>query len=417
MTSHLNTMTNIKRLQFGPKKCHKIHIGCDDSKCTKDYIDTWKMENTNGKATSILDFVDAEGENHEIEILKSDTYLGDIIQSNGKNNQNIEERRKKGNGAIKQICKLLDELCLGNYYFAVAKVLRDSLLLSTLLCNSEAWYNLTKDDISVLESVDEDLLRKILQAHSKTPKEMLYLESGSIPIRFVIMSKRLNFLWYILNENDETLIKKFFMAQLNNPVKGDWVSRVKKDLEELELSYEFTTIKAKSKSEFKRMVKIKIQEKALHYLTSIQATHSKSKHIVYSELSLQEYLKPECNLTIKEKAFTFAARTYMLDIHCNFKKGKSDLLCRKCLLDNETQEHLLSCPALSDNSILTSSNVPKYDDLFSQSIDKIETISKILLQKFNQLHQVHRSTPCAATKVPHSTHCDATIVPSRIGIK
>ena len=65
---------------------------------------------------------------------------------------------------------------------------------------------------------------------------MLYLESGSIPIRFVIMSKRLNFLWYILNENDETLIKKFFMAQLNNPVKGDWVSRVKKDLEELELS-------------------------------------------------------------------------------------------------------------------------------------------------------------------------------------
>ena len=47
-----------------------------------------------------------------------------------------------------------------------------------------------------------------------------------------------------------------------------------------------TTIEAKSKFEFKRMVKVKIQEKAPHYLTSIQATHSKSKNIVYSELAL-----------------------------------------------------------------------------------------------------------------------------------
>ena len=63
-----------------------------------------------------------------------------------------------------------------------------------------------KKEISSLESVDEILLRKIFAAHSKTPLEMLYLESGNIPIRFVIKSKRINYLWYILNEDEDSLI-------------------------------------------------------------------------------------------------------------------------------------------------------------------------------------------------------------------
>ena len=278
------------------------------------------------------------------------------------------------------------------------------MLLSTLLSNSEAWYNLTQSDISVLEKVDEELLRKIFHAHSKTPLELLYLESGSIPIRFILMSRRLNFLWYILNENEETLISKFFTAQVNKPVKGDWVSRVKLDLTELDLNHDFKEIKAKTKIEFKRIVKSKILEKAFQYLTSLQATKSKSKNIVYSELSIQDYLKPECKLSIKEKAFTFATRTSMLDLKSNFKNGLSDILCRKCNLEDETQKHILFCPAISDLSILKVDQIPKYEDIFKNSVDKIESLTKILLQKFNLLHQVHRPS----TEISVDKSCAAT---------
>ena len=66
-------------------------------------------------------------------------------------------------GTVRQICKFLDELCLGEYYFQVANTLRDSLLLSTLFSNNEAWYDLTANDISKLENVDEDLLQRIFQ--------------------------------------------------------------------------------------------------------------------------------------------------------------------------------------------------------------------------------------------------------------
>ena len=52
------------------------------------------------------------------------------------------------------------------------------MLVSSLLCNSEAWFNLTKSELDILETVDVMLLRSLLNAPQSTPKEMLFLELG-----------------------------------------------------------------------------------------------------------------------------------------------------------------------------------------------------------------------------------------------
>ena len=87
-------------------------------------------------------------------------------------------------------------------------------------------------------------------------------------------------------------------------------------------------------------------------------------------------------MTIVEKQFTFHARSRMLNLKSNFKQGNSDLSCRACRTDEESQRHILQCSALSDSSILTGENVPEYDDLMSQDSVKIEAIGKILNSKF-----------------------------------
>ena len=125
-TCHLNTQTNIKKLQFGQNKCHKLHIGKTNSLCTHDFIDTWKLQRNEEVVSSILDLKDVEGQEHEIEIFSSDCYLGDVIQSNGKNDLNIKEREGRGSGAVKQILNMLNDLCLGEYHFEVANILRSS---------------------------------------------------------------------------------------------------------------------------------------------------------------------------------------------------------------------------------------------------------------------------------------------------
>ena len=70
-----------------------------------------------------------------------------------------------------------------------------------------------------LEKVDEQLLRKILSAHPKTPTELLYLELGAIPVRFILMSRRINYLWYLIHDKEGSLLKTFLKLNVTNPLK------------------------------------------------------------------------------------------------------------------------------------------------------------------------------------------------------
>ena len=398
-TAHLNAQTNIKRLQFGAKKCHKLHIGKSNVVCPVNTINTWDLVPKHENVTSVFDLSDKEGEKFKMTCVSSDLYLGDLLQNNGKNDLNIVERTKRGYGAVQQIMQLLEDLCLGKYYFEAACLLRNSLLLSSLLSNSESWYDLTTNEIQKLESVDEQLLRKIFSAPFSTPKELLYLESGCIPIRFILKSRRLNFLWYILNEKDDSLIKEFLRAQCESPVKGDWVITVLEDLQELGINKSFDDISEISKDAFKKMVKEKVKKKALFFLKDLQQTHSKSKNLDYKDLELQNYL--ESDLSIKEKSFIFLARSRMLDLKCNFKVGRSDLLCSKCGIEEETQQHLLSCALLVENCVVNSDYVPQYSDLFSNDSMKLRMIGRILITKFkllkNDKTMCTNNILCAAT--------------------
>ena len=71
--------------------------------------------------------------------------------------------------------KKLKGIPFGKYYFEVAMILRISLLVSSVLCNSEAWYNVTDAELDYLETVDLMLLRKVLNTPKSTPKEFMYL--------------------------------------------------------------------------------------------------------------------------------------------------------------------------------------------------------------------------------------------------
>jgi len=93
-TAHLNAQTNLKKLQYGESKCRKLHIGKSHAVCPNNTIDAWKLVKPHEDVTSILDLVNTEAVKHEIETTSHDKHLGDILQDNGKNTINIEERVK-----------------------------------------------------------------------------------------------------------------------------------------------------------------------------------------------------------------------------------------------------------------------------------------------------------------------------------
>ena len=161
--------------------------------------------------------------------------MGDILSADGTNLKNVISRQNKSIGINKQIGNMLREVCYGPYHFEVALVFRETLLLSSILTNSEAWYKVKDNEIDILEKSDENLLRSIFETPVTTTKCMLYLESGVKPIRFHFMSRRLMFLWYILNEDESCLLLRFFRAQENNTCKGDWMNSISEDLYYLDI--------------------------------------------------------------------------------------------------------------------------------------------------------------------------------------
>ena len=80
----------------------------------------------------------------------------------------------------------------------------------------------------------------------------------------------------------------------------------------------------------------------------------------------------------------FAARTHMLDLNCNFKIGKSDLLRRKCSKENETQKHIMFCTAINENDLTVNNQIPTYENIYQGDTSKLELTTKILMKKFKQ---------------------------------
>ena len=178
----------------------------------------------------------------QMEDTDEEKYLGDIISKDGRNIKNIKARVNKGKGIVKRILDILEGIPFGQLYFQVAILLRNCLLVSSVLCNSETWFNLTLAELELLESVDLMLLRTLLATPKSTPKEMFYLELGLLPFREIIRQRRLNFLHYILNQDAESIIFKVFEKQTQEKHKRYWVSCVLLDLEDVKLNPTFVEI-------------------------------------------------------------------------------------------------------------------------------------------------------------------------------
>jgi hypothetical protein len=214
MNQFINFKTGTKRLQFGTAKCIKMHIGKGESNilCKDLQVGGWKVDvitdPITGKCSRSESFIGYE----KMKIKKEQTYLGDLLSNDGSHTKNVQQRSNKGLGVINQVMQILESTFFGKYYFEVAVVLRESLFLSSLLLNSEAWVNYSDKDVRILEQCDEILMTKILDCDANTSNALKYLELGILPVRFEIMRRKISVLQYILKEDKNSMIYQILKA-------------------------------------------------------------------------------------------------------------------------------------------------------------------------------------------------------------
>ena len=321
--AYINARIEQSKQLFNGTKCHSMHTGKQNQPC------------------SVLN-----AHEQKINRVAKEKYVGDIITSDGKHSKNILDRRSKGIGVISEIASILNGLCLGEHYFNTALMLRQAMLLQVLLSNSETWLRLTKGDMKRLEGVDQSFLRRIFQVPISTPIAFLYLETGCIPIRYIMKMKRVMYLHHILTRKEDALISRAFWAQVHKPLKNDWCMVVKEDLDSIGLGHlSYKEIQSMKQESLRDVLKTKIRESAFTQLLSDKNRSSKLKSLQYTCLEIQPYLTARNKLNVREKRLLFRWRSHMINVKQNM--GMKNAKCPLCKEANDTQYHLLTCPSLS----------------------------------------------------------------------
>ena len=174
------------------------------------------------------------------------------------------------------------------------------------------------------------------------------------------------YLHYILSLEDDQLLSRVFAAQCENPVPNDWCLKVKQDLIDFEINYNFEDIKHMKKEQFKKVVKKACKNKAFEYLLKEKEKVSGKMGILnYSSLEMQPYLVTR-EITSCKKKVLFKLRVRMDFVRNNFGDRSN---CFVCNIEKDKSEHLIQCQKLKDDIKEIRENTDyQYSDLFSDNV-------------------------------------------------
>ena len=148
LNTTVNTFIEHKKLRLNAKKCAKMHIGKKCMNCPK-----LKVHDT------------------EMKTSEKEKYLGDFINTSGNIKDTPTARITRGNAILVELRSILNEIPLGTRRTEIGLALREAWFINGCLFNSDVWFNVSAQDVQKLEVVDNQILRHILGAHSKTPVE------------------------------------------------------------------------------------------------------------------------------------------------------------------------------------------------------------------------------------------------------
>ena len=294
---------------------------------------------------------------------------------------------------ITQISSILSTISLGSFHFDIAMVLREALFINSIMSNSEIWHNVKLGHVQSLEKLDMQLLRKIVNAHSKTACEALFFELGKLPLRFTLSKRRLMYLWQILHRDTDELTWKVYQAQKLKTSRGDWYQIIQTERENLHITLSDEEIEKMSREKYKSIVEKHIQSEGLKYLCGLAAPHSKSDLIVSDKLEKKPYFSDR-RFSKEDVQILFSLRTKMTNCKTNFKNqfGENNLQCRICQDKNsiEDEDHILICPELTDGkSEVQFTDV--YGDVDSQ-YSAVKAFKKIIRRRNVYIEMMEKSS-------------------------
>ena len=356
--SHENAKTfgKRKKLTYSKNKCKTMVVNANkEDKSPVLYIDEVKLE----------------------EVSKI-TYLGDVFNDRGNNIDLIDDRVKRGLSALVRIEAVVRETCLGIHTVNVHLLLYQSLFLSCVLFNSQAWSNLLKErDVKPLQCLQMKLLKKILDVPKSTANSFTCLEFGVLPIKYEIHKNQLMFLHHILNLHAEDPVRVMLHNMKLLSGEKNWWKGVESLLKKYGVNEDDAT---KSKMVFRTIVGKSIGQVAFKELTDECKSKNKTKYLRYKELKRKEYLT---YLYPSQAKTIFQCRSKTLDIKDHRSYKYDDRVCRGCKIMEEDLNHVVNCGYSQNIDVSIVDNVDDNNDLTKLKLIAISNRIETFINKYS----------------------------------
>ena len=300
----------------------------------------------------------------ELDVVAVTKYLGDVFNSKGNNNDLIADRVNKGIACMVSSLALASEITLGAYLIKTLISLYKVIFVQVTTFNSRAWDNLTKLQISKLQTVQLKFLKRILHAPSSTTNCFTFMELGILPIEFNINIAQLNFLHHILTLDVSDPVHQAYNQQKLFEFEKNWYNEVKMLRRKFELQESEEEIMRMSKEKWNSIVADKVTKFAIDYLNNENSLKSKtSHHPRRTTLQTQEYFDYLCPADAR---LLFSIRSGTLDLKTlrRYRYDSEDTLCRLCEKEDETVDHIVNrCMELDRRTNITDVNSILREDI------------------------------------------------------
>ena len=273
----------------------------------------------------------------QVPVVNEYKYLGDIIVPDNSLDNLINERKNIINGTTAEIVSISAETRQFSIMAAVQYL--NGIITPKLLLNAETWDNITCKEMSQLEQIHSQSIKRLLHLPFSTPTLGLYYELGIWQIESQILQKQLMFVHKIYNKPDDMLVKKVLIQQLKLPGKT-WIKNISEHLKIMNGKPSLDELSKMPKITWKKRVYQYVKEKEQREFKQWCSNSSKCQHMKNDNFGMKKYFQHLCPRYAK---IVMEVRLGIVDVKANYKNKHQDLICRNCHIQEETTEHFIRC--------------------------------------------------------------------------
>ena len=287
--------------------------------------------------------LESEVKNGRLERKTETKYLGTWIDETGRYSINLQKLKPKVEMAIKKVEEMASDFRLGNLATEIRIQLYDKVINPTMLYNIQVWPEFTKKELEQLEQKQGQIIKRLLKLPGTTSYRGTLWETGIWPVDKQIVYKKLMFYHNLIGAEEDRIARKVVIEQEKLKMKGSWFCNLEMEAEMYGITINEKKVQIRSKRQFKKEVKEKIQQSIEREERERNA--KKMRTVMKTGFGIKKYMKGRYNQ--EEVADILKIKLHMMKLNGNM--GNKEVNCKLCGKETETTEHImLHCTKLND---------------------------------------------------------------------